>query len=216
MRSFEDVCKQDKEANNGFLSHNLNNFKVTCDRIQQALTLNELEKATDEMCTLINIFKGATDINYNQYRINTGSVYDRKFKAPHKSRIKNDFNQAKNEIESFICKNYRCGAFKITKEVLFELPYWCVNWDYYNSTNRRFIDACKVANKLVGFNGDEESSKYYAEDKEVWNFEEIFYSHYNGGRIRASFKNIDDCLQWSYHKEANKEDGLYWAEEPAY
>lgn len=221
MRTFKDVCKEDKEANNGFLSCDLSNFRSTCHLIQKKLESNELERATDEMYCLTSLFEDATDVNYSKYRINTGSVYDRKFKIPQsdlmdsKSIIENDFNRAKEQIETFICQNYKSGNFEITKEVL-ELPYWCIDWHWYNETNRRFIDACREANKLVGYNGDEESTKYYEEDKEIWNFEEIFCSHYNGGRVRASFKNIEDCLQWSYHGEAIKEDGLYWAEEPAY
>ena len=215
MRSIEEVFRENKEANNGYVSCDLSNFRICCKRIQESLDANDLERATDEMCSFTSIFRGVSDIDYKQYKIDTGSVYDRRFNAPTFDVIQNDFNDAKTQIETFICQNYKSGNFEITKEVL-ELPYWCVDWHWYNETNRRFIDACRVANELVGYNGDEESTKNYEEGKERWNFEEIFCSHYNGGRVRASFKNIEDCLQWSFHCEANEEDGLYWAEQPCY
>lgn len=223
MKTIQEIYKNNEKVNNGYLSCDLSNFRGVCVNIKKALELNQLERATDEMCCLTRLFDGVTDVDYSKYRIETGSVYDRRFKVPQsddkdsKTIIQDDFDKAREEIETFICQNYKDGAFEITKEVLFELPYWCVDWGYYNRTNRRFIDACKIANDLVGYKGDEESTEYYAEDKERWGFEEIFCSHYNGGRVRAGFKDLGDALVWSYHHDATKEDdGLYWAEQPCY
>lgn len=218
----EDIYKHNKEVNNGYLCCDLSNFRIICNRLENELAKEDtnLEKCVDEMRCLTGIYSDATTLDYSKYA-DTSNVYDIKFTIPtsefvdSKTIIKNDFEYTKNELESFFIANFVDGAFEITKEVL-KLPFWCVDWSYYDSNNRRFIDACRTANQLVGYNGDEESTKYYAEGKERHKFEEIYCSHYNGGRVRASFKNIEDCLQWSFHHEANEEDGLFWAEQPCY
>ena len=225
MRTMEDIYKRNKEINNGYICCDLSNFQGICRRIENELAKEntDLQLCMDDMSSLTSIYEQGTVINYSKYRINTDSVYNRVFRLPHsdnctaKEIITNDFKIAKNQIESFFIEFFCDGAFEITKERLFLLPYWCVDWSWYNDKSRRFIDACKVANNIVGYTGDQESSEYYyKEGKKRYGFEEIFYSHYNGGRIRASFKDIEKCLQWSYHHEANEEDGLYWAEQPCY
>ncbi len=226
MRTMEDIYERNKEIN-GYLCCDLSNFKNICTRIEEELAKEDtdLQVCMDEMCSLTGIYEEGTVIDYSKYRINTGSVYDRKFRipsAPHldsKEIIKSDFKIAKHQIESFFIEFFCDGAFEITKERLFMLPYWCVDWYWYDNQSRRFIDACKKANKLIGCKKDQEMSEYYAEESEQkrWKFEEIYYSDYNGGRVRASFKNEDDCMMWGYHHEAILEDdGLYWADTPAY
>ena len=223
MRTMEDIYKRNEEVNNGYMCCDLSNFKGMCERLEKELSKDNpnLEQCVDDMRSLTGIYEEATTLDYGQFA-DTTNVYDIKFTIPtskyldSKTIIKNDFEFTKNEIESFFIANFVDGGFEITKRVLFELPFWCVDWDFYNRKNRRFIDACKSANELVGYKGDDETSQYYEEDKERYGFEEIFCSHYNGGRVRASFKDEGDCLQWSYHHEANEEDGLYWAEQPMY
>lgn len=223
MRTMEDIYKRNKEVNNGYMCCDLSNFQGICKRLEEELSKDNpnLEQCVDDMRSLTGLYKEATTLNYRKFA-DTTNVYDIRFTIPtsefldSKTIIKKDFEVTKRQIESFFIVNFVDGDFEITKEILFRLPYWCVDWSYYNRKNRRFIDACKVANNLIGYKGDDETSKYYEEDKERFGFEEIFCSHYNGGRVRASFKNMDDCLLWSYHGEANEEDGLYWAEQPMY
>ena len=190
-----------------YLCESLSNFLGLCRQIKKALKDADFKTATDEMHRLTHLYQYATHIRYDWAK--DGQRFNRNF-------IEADFQVAKEEIEEYFCNNFVTGNFEITIDILNK--HWdMVDWDaYYNESNRRFIDACKKANEIVGYTGDKECSEYYAEDKKRFGFEEIFYSHYNGGRVRASFKNETDCLLWSFHSEAIKEDGLFWGEQPAY
>lgn len=189
----------------------VSNFLGLCKNFARAMLEEDKEKAIAELSSMTHLYRYATNVKYSKEIL---LVANPSFEA-----IKCDFHIAKAEIEEYFCKNFVTGNFEITADVLNK--HWdMVDWDaYHNKTNRNFIDACKKANQIVGYKKDDEISANYAEasEKERWNFEEIFYSSYNGGRVRASFKSIEDCLRWSYHCEANLEDdGLYWGEEPAY
>ena len=201
--NFQDIIK-DVEKNNSFCC-SVSNFVGLCNQIEKALEIGNVETAIDEMHRLTHLYAYATSIKEYGWA-KDGEEFNL-----------TDYLIAKTEIEVYFCENFVTGKFEITEDILNR--HWdMVDWDgYYNKTSRRFIDACKVANKIVGFTGDKESSEYYTEDKERWNFEEIFCSHYNGGRVRASFKDLGDALLWSYHQDAQLEsDGLYWAEQPCY
>lgn len=118
-----------------------------------------------------------------------------------------------NEFETIIIKSID----SITVEMLDD---WAYNWEKINETPRSFIDACKKANKLVGFTGDDEMSEFYYDwEKEHYpSLVEIYYSHYNGDRVIAAFKNINDAIKWEINGcgYINEEDGLFWCEQPAY
>ena len=223
MKTMEDIYKRNEEVNNGYMCCDLSNFKGICEVLDKELAKEDtdLKLCVDYMRSLTSLYNDACTLDYSKFA-DTTNVYDIKFTIPtskttdSKTIIQKDFEFTKEQIESVFIEKFVDGHFKITKEILEDLPYWCVDWDYYNRSNRRFIDACREANKLVGYTGDEESTQYYNEDKDRYNFEEIFCSHYNGGRVRASFKNIEDALIWSYHHDAEEEDGLYWAEQPCY
>ena len=61
MRKIEEVFRENKEANNGYVSCDLSNFRILCNRIQQHLNDNDLEKATDEMCSFSLLASGLLD-----------------------------------------------------------------------------------------------------------------------------------------------------------
>lgn len=187
----------------------VSNFLHFCKRIPESIQSKNKKEAIREMSHMTHLYGYATNIRYSE---EISLIADISLQA-----IECDFNIAKKEIEAYFCENFVTGDFEITQEIL-EKHWDMVDWDaYHNTTNRNFIDACKKANEIVGYTKDDEISKYYAEDgKDRWNFEEIFYSSYNGGRVRASFKDEMDCLLWGYHHEAIEEDGLYWSETPAY
>ena len=201
--NFQDII-EDVKKNNSFCC-SVSNFIGLCNLIEKALKVADLETAIDEMHRLTHLYAYAT------------SVKEYKWARDGEEFNLADYKTAKTEIETYFCNNFVTGKFEITEDILNR--HWdMVDWDgYYNQTNRRFIDACKKANQIIGYTGDEESTKHYTEDKERFGFEEIFYSHYNGGRLRASFRNEDDALLWGFHGDAHLEDdGLYWAEQPAY
>lgn len=190
----------------------VSNFLIFCRKFAQAIESENKEEAVKELSHMTHIYRYATDIRYSEEIL---FVADMSLEA-----IKTDFEIAKADIEKYFCKNFVTGDFEITEDVL-EKHWDMVDWDaYHNATNRRFIDACKEANKIVGWKKDDEISATYWEDeqdaKRYKSMKEIFYSDYNGGRVRASFSDEWECLDWSYHKEANFENGLYWAEQPAY
>ena len=203
-----DLEKHHKYGVSGCCS--VSNFFIFCRKFADAILEENKEKAIEELSSMTHIYQYATNVKYSKRILLVAN--------PSLEAIKCDFHIAKAEIEEYFCKNFVTGNFEITADILNK--HWdMVDWDaYHNKTNRNFIDACKKANEIVGCTKDDEISHNYAKDgKDRWNFEEIFYSSYNGGRVRASFKKIEDCLQWSYHHEANLDkDGLYWAEEPAY
>ena len=196
----------------------LNNFISLCKVIAKNIAENNRESAIKEMHRLCHLFRQATVVDYKN-EVNIDDVYNWKVTSTKTLiEVKKDFNVAKKQITAFIEEYYKFGEFNIIKEV-FKLPYWCVNWDYYNSDGFRFIKACKEANKLFDNNRDEEVTKYYEEEgKAEYGFEIIFYSSYNGGRVRAGFRNKEDALYWDYFGDAHFEEsnGLYWAEQPAY
>lgn len=192
----------------------VSNFLIFCRRFAQAIESENKEEAVKELADMTHLYRYATSVRYRYYE-GAISVENVSIEEIHK-----DFESARKEIEEYFCKNFVTGDFEITEDVL--KRHWdMVDWDaYYNETNRNFIDACKKANKVVGWKKDNEISAIYWEDKQnddrYKSMQEIFYSTYNGGRVRASFTDEWECLDWSYHKEANLEDGLYWAEQPAY
>ena len=187
----------------------ISNFEICQDKIISAITNRDVDKAIDEMASLTGLYDYATEIKYDKQM---KSIVKMSIEA-----IATDFTIAKLQIESYFCHNYITGDFDINKEVLEANPFM-VDWDaYWNTTSARFIQGCKIANNVVGFKKDAEVSKYYEEDKDRWNFKDIFYSSYNGGRVTASFEKEEDALQWSHMGYVEKEsDGLWWSEQPAY
>lgn len=193
----------------------VSNFLIFCRKFAQAIESENKEEAVKELADMTLLYRYATSIQYKYYKdaisVDNISIEE----------IKRDFESARKEIEEYFCKNFITGDFEITEDIL--KRHWdMVDWDaYHNTTNRRFIDACKEANKIVGWKKDDEISATYWEDeqydKRYKSMQEIFYSSYNGGRVRASFTDASDCILWGFHREANLEsDGLYWAEQPAY
>lgn len=208
----EDLKKYHTYGVSGVCS--ISNFFIYCKNIEKAIKLENKKEAVEDMTHMTHLYKYATKIRYSKEIL---LVADISLEA-----VKCDFDIAKSDIEKYFCENFVTGDFEITQEVLNK--HWdMVDWDaYHNKNSRRFINAIKKANKVVNYNKDDEiSAKYYGEqsEKERWNFEEIFYSTYNGGRVIASFKNLDDAIKWAYPSDLSldkESDGLYWAEQPAY
>lgn len=219
--NFEKLCEENKKVNNGYLSCDLSNFKIGCKRVQEALNNNNLEQAVDEMYCLTGLFKQATSINYEHYRIDTGNPYDRKFKVPKsddidsKTLIQNDFKHAKKQIQSFIEKYYCFGEFEVT-EVVLNLPYWCVDWDFYNDNRERFVDICRKTDAKFGLGKARINvDKAYREE---YNALDVYFSRYNQ-RCYLKFASISDAKEAvgeyeTEYGEYNEEDDTIWVDVP--
>ena len=207
--SFEELKKDVKQYHPIVLPCEISNFEICQKRIISAIKNQDIDEAIDEMASLTALYDYATDIKYTK---EMKSVVRMSIEA-----ISMDFTVAKLQIEEYFCNNYITGHFDINRKVLETNPFM-VDWDaYWNKTSARFIQGCKLANDVIGFTKDSEMSKYYEEDRNEWNFKDIFYSTYNGGRITASFEKEEDAIAWNYYGDANKEsDGLWWSEQPAY
>lgn len=215
------IYEKDKKDNEGYLSCDLSNFESCCNRIQQSLDGIDLEAAVDNMCALTSIFKEATNINYNKYRIKTKTVYERKFIIPtsefvdSKTLIQNDFDYARNQIKSFIEQNYKSGEFFVSKKVL-KLPYWCVDWRYYNQYTERFVKICRKVDEEFGL--DKTNKNYESTYRNEYNALDVYFSRYNQ-RCYLKFASISDAKKAvgdlpTEYGEYNEENGTIWVDVP--
>lgn len=219
--NIREIYKKNKEENGGYLSCDLSNFKNICKKIQESLDDNNLEIAVDNMSSLTTIFNDATNVDYRKYRIDTGSVYERKFKIPKsdfvdsKTLIKNDFDYARCQIKSFIEQNYKSGEFFVSKKVL-KLPFWCVDWRYYNDKTERFVKICRKVDEK--FNLDKANKDYELAYRNEYNALDVYFSRYNQ-RCYLKFASISDAKRAvgelpTEYGEYNEEDGTIWVDVP--
>lgn len=215
----EKIYKRNKEINNGLLCDSLRNFKLLCEGIPTSIEENKLTTAIDQMRSLTGIYKPVPRLNYDIYRIND-DYYNLKYRIPKapnmdsKEIIMNDFIYTKLQIETFFKRNFVDGEFKVTKNIL-TLPYWCVDWDWYNKTNERFVKICREVDKLVGNKHGEELRKIYMDD-DRYKFVDLYAADYNG-RVYAKFKTVEDAMAWAepYYWISEEENGV-WANLPYY
>lgn len=218
----EDIYNHNKEVNDGYMTCDLSNFKNICRRIEEELNKasTDLEICVDEMCSLTSIYRDATDVDYSKYRINTGNVYDRKFEIPTSNRVDsktlvtNDFNRAKSQIEAFFIDNFHDGDFKVTKRVL-ELPYWCIDWEYYNRNPNRFVEICRKTDEEQGL--DEAKPNVAMCYKNDYGALDVYMSRYNQ-RAYIKFDSVSNSKQAvgdleTEYREYNDDD-TFWVDVP--
>jgi hypothetical protein len=194
---------EDVKQYHGMLPCDLSNYLSIKHRINDALERNDTKDAHANMRSLVGLYADFTRVRW----------------TPLMQDVRKDFVTATTEIEYEFCKNYLTGQFDIEKGIR---NHWMLtDWDaYYNTTPSQYVNACRIADKIMGVDHKEkEQAQYYMEDKD-YNFVDVYvtqYTHY----IYACFNNEEDAIKWStiiydYTDTIEEEDGMYWACQPAY